>query len=263
MKTQIICIANQKGGVGKTTTCRELAYIWGVQGKKVLAVDLDPQKGLTLRCPVTENSKKTVKAVLEGYIDIEDAIVSAKYFDLLPGDKRLKNSSSVFTEEDKTALRDILEDLNYDVVLIDAAPGDSILYDMCYIASDYIIVVADASPEALSGIAEMKKSVSKYRENGLSRAVFLGSLMCRVKMAFGHPSNLYTERYQELSSFIRDTINAEPFTTYIRDTDNCGTSNGYKMAVNEYNKDCCAARDYICLADEVKERIRILSGREI
>ena len=228
----------------------------GKQGKKVLAIDTDPQKGLTLRSPVEEDRKKTIKAVLEGYIEPEESIIKTKYFDLIPGDKKLKNSSAEFSyNEDKTALKEILDNLEYDIVLIDAAPGDSILYDMSYIASDYIIVVADSSPEALSGIAEMQSSVAKYRKDGLTDAVFLGSLMCRVKMAFGHPSNLYTERYNELSSIIQNIIGADPFETYIRDTDNCGTANGYKMAINEYNDQCCAADDYRKLADEILDRI--------
>ena len=253
----VITIANQKGGVGKTTTCRELLYIWGKQGKKVLAVDTDPQKGLTLRSPIKEDKKKTLKAALEGYISVEDAIIKTEYYDIIPGDKRLKNSSIDFSyAEDKTALRDILTDLDYDIILIDAAPGDSILYDMSYIASDYIIVVADSSPEALTGIAEMKNSVSRYQSEGLTNVKFLGSLMCRVKMAFGRPSNLYTERYNELSTYIKDIINAAPFETYIRDTDKCGTANGFKMSVNEYNDTCSAAKDYMKLADEILERIK-------
>lgn len=259
----IITIANQKGGVGKTTTTIELAHIWGSQGKKVLAIDADPQKGLTLRSPVEEDKKKTLKAVLEGYVDPEDAIIKTKYYDLLPGDKKLKNSSLDFGEDDKTALRDILEDLNYDIILIDGAPGDSILYDMSYIASDYIIVISDASPEALSGIAEMYGAVSRYWKEGLSHAVFLGSLLCNVKMAFGRLTNLYTGRYQELASIVQETIKAAPFTTCIRNTDNCGAANSCKMAVNEYEKNCCAAKDYLALADEIRTRIFNISGKEI
>ncbi len=257
----VITIANQKGGVGKTTTCRELAYIWGKQGKKVLAIDTDPQKGLTLRSPIEENKKKTIKAVLEGYIDAEEAIIKTEYYDLLPGDARLSDSAVDFDiEEDGTALKEILETLEYDYVLIDAAPGKSILYDMSYVASDYIIVVADASPEALSGIAKMKKAVEKYKADGISHVEFLGSLMCRVKMAFGHPTNLYIDRYKELATIIKELIVAEPFETYIRDTDNCGTANGYKMAVNEYNEDCNAAKDYMALAEEIENRINLKKG---
>lgn len=260
----VITIANQKGGVGKTTTCRELAYIWGSQGKKVLAIDTDPQKGLTLRSPIEENKKKTLKAVLEGYVDPKDAIIKTKYFDIIAGDKRLKNASSDFSyTDDVTALKEVLEELDYDIVLIDAAPGDSILYDMSYIASDYIIVVADSSPEALAGIAEMKNAVSRYHDQGLTNVCFLGSLMCRVKIAFGKPTNLYSDRYQELSSLIKEIIDAGPFVTYIRDTDNCGAANGCKMAVNEFNSNCNAARDYVNLAKEISDRIHTLSGKEI
>jgi len=260
----VIAIANQKGGVGKTTTCIELAYIWGKQGKKVLGIDTDPQRGFTLRSPIEEDKKKTVKAVLEGYVDVEDAIIKTKYYDLLPGDPRLKNSSTDFSyAEDRTALKEIIEDLDYDIILIDAAPGDSILYDMSYVASDYIIVVSDASPEALSGIATMKSAVSRYRSEGISNAKFLGSLLCRVKMAFGRPSNLYVDRYKELSTLIKDIIEAEPFETFIRDTDNCGAANGFKMAVNEYNSKCCAAEDYMALAEEILNRIKLDSRKEI
>lgn len=258
----IIMVANQKGGVGKTTTVRELAYLWGSQGKKVLVVDADPQKGLTYRSPITEDKKKTLKAVLEGYVDPEDAIIKTEYYDIIPGDARLTNSSFEFNnDEDKTALKEILSDLDYDIILIDEAPGDSILYDMSYLASDYIIVTADASPEALSGIARMQSDVKKYNEEGKSNVQFLGSLMCRVKMAFGKPSNLYSERYNELSTIINDLIGQKPFDVYIRDTDNCGTANGYKMAVNEYNDKCNAAEDYRLLEKEITKRIKKLQSK--
>ena len=109
----------------------------------------------------------------------------------------------------------------------------------------------------------MQYAVNQYRKEGLSSAVFLGSLLCRVKMAFGKPTTLYSDRYKELSTLIKDTIKVGPFTTYIRDTDNCGSANGYKMAVNEYNNKCSAAIDYISLSKEISERIRDISGKEI
>lgn len=254
---KIITIANQKGGVGKTTTCRELAYLYGKQGYKVLAIDADPQSGLTQRTPVEASKKNTIKAVMEGYVLPEEAICKTEYFDIIVGDKKLKKADVLFTDkEDKMALKEILEDLDYDIVLIDAAPGDTILYDMCYIASDYIIVAADASPEALSGIAEMATQVDEYNKQGLSNVKFLGTLMCRVKMAFGHPTSLYITRYKELNTYIKELLHTDPFETYIRDTDNCGNANGIQMSVNEFEPTCCAALDYQALAEEIINRIK-------
>jgi len=260
----IFTIANQKGGVGKTMTAKELAYVWSTQGKKVLAIDADPQLGLTLRTNVEENKKMTLKAALEGYIMAEDAIESTGSYDILRGDKRLRNASTDFNlTEDKTALKEILEELDYDIIIIDGAPGDSILYDMSYIASNYIIAPVDASPEAVAGLAEMYNVITKYKEEGITNVKILGTLMCRVKMAFGHPSSLYIDRYNELSTYIKDLIGAAPFETYIRDTDNCGNASGVQMAVNEYNPDCNAAQDYLALAEEILNRIKYLDGVEV
>ena len=260
----IITIANQKGGVGKTMTAKELAYIWSTQGKKVLVIDADPQKGLTLRTNIDDNKKLTLKPVLEGYVMAEDAIEHTDTYDILRGDQKLKKASELFNiEEDKTALKEILEELDYDIIIIDGAPGDSILYDMCYVASNYIIVPVDASPEAITGIAEMHNVITKYKEEGVTNVKFLGTLMCRVKLAFGHPSNLYIDRYNELSTYIKDLIQVGPFETYIRDTDNCGSAAGVQMAVNEYNPECNAAEDYMALSEEILNRIKYMDGLEV
>ncbi len=257
MKT--IVATNYKGGVGKSITSRELAYIYGKAGDKILVIDLDPQKGITSRTPIENDSKtrkSTIKLVLEGYLDIEEAIVKTEFYDIIPGDERLKNASSEFDlKDDKTALKEVISSLDYDYVIIDLGPSDSILHDMAYIASDYVIICTDNTPESIKGITKIDSIIKKYNEEGISNTKILGTLICRVKYQFGKPSALYRELKEALSTYIKDAINAAPFETLIHDHDDCPKANSVQMAVNEYNPDCSAAKDYMILATEIKDRI--------
>ena len=257
-KNTVIMIANQKGGVGKTSTSKELAYIFGKSGKKVLAVDLDPQMGLTLRTDV-DRDKRTVMGVLEGYIEASEAVKTTKYYDMLTGDDKLKNALLVFQEdEDKTALKEILGELDYDVIILDTPPQNETISDMAIIASDFIIVVADATGDALTGIGKMKNSVERYKAAGLSKATFLGSLLTNVQMQFGKPTTSYQERYEELQTVVKDLIDAEPFETYIRQHDKLRSANNAQMAVNEYDATASAAQDYLMFSTEVEQKVNHL-----
>lgn len=259
-----IATANKKGGVGKTTTTMELAYLFGREGKRVLVIDMDPQRGLTERTPITFKKNQSIKEVLEGYIEAEGAIQKTSYYDIIPGNEELDKNQSMYQDDDG-ALNDIVKYLSkdYDIILIDAPPGNSTLNDMIYLAADYIIVVVDGSPDALTGIAKMSVKVKQYREEGRTNVRFIGSLMCNVNMAFGNPSRLYRDRYKELVTIIQNLIDTPPFTTYIRRTDKCGTASGFQIAINEYDEECCSAVDYVNLFTELKDRIKKNTGKEI
>ena len=260
----VIATTNKKGGVGKTTTTMELAYLFGREGKKVLAIDMDPQCGLTERSPITTKRNHTIKEVLQGYIDTEEAIQKTTYYDIIPGNEDLDEDQSMY-KDDNRALKDIVGFLNddYDIILIDAPPGNSILNSMIYIAANYLIVAVDGSPDALTGIAKMAVKIKQYKEAGKTDVAFLGSLMCNVNMAFGYPSKLYRDRYVELVKDIQPIISVPPFKTFIRRSDKCGAASGYQMAINAYDDKCCSAIDYVNLVNEIRDRIYKLSGKEI
>ena len=260
----VIATANKKGGVGKTTTTMELAYLFGKEGKRVLAIDMDPQCGLTERSPISTTRNHSIKEVLQGYIDTDDAIQKTAYYDIIPGNEDLDEDQSMYKEDNK-ALKDIVGYLydDYDIILIDAPPGNSILNSMIYLAANYLIVAVDGSPDALTGIAKMTVKIKQYKEAGKTDVAFIGSLMCNVNMAFGYPSKLYRDRYVELVRDIQPIITAPPFKTYIRRSDKCGAASGYQMAINEYDDKCCSAIDYTNLIEEIRDRIYKLSGKEI
>ncbi len=209
-----------------------------------------------MRSPIKNESKKTLKAVLEGYVLLEDAVISTDYYDILPGDNKLEHADLLFSEsDDKMALKEILQDSDYDYIIIDSAPHFSILYDMAFIASDYLIIPVDTSPEAVTGIVKMKAAIDKYRQENITNIEILGTLLWRVKMAFGFPTNINKDRYELLNTDIKNILGVGSFKTYIRETDNCSLASNVHMPINEVDSSCCAAVDYIALADEIEERI--------
>lgn len=253
----IITIANQKGGVGKTQLIKELAYLFHKLGKKVLVIDSDPQMGITKRTHInTKERKPSIKLVLEGYNLITDAIIHTDYYDIVMGDERLKTADAIFQPGDVTALKDSLQDCDHDIVLIDGKPQDGILYDMLYVASDYILIPVDASPEALDGIAKMTKSIQEYKEKGLCNAKILGTVCCRVNYDFGKPNMSWNDRFNELK-YIEEKYNIPIFKTKIREHNRCGEAARFGTAVNELDDKTKVSDEFRQLFDEIIEKINI------
>lgn len=253
----IITIANQKGGVGKTQLVKELAYLYHKAGKKVLVIDSDPQRGITKRTDIDTKGKITLKLVLEGYNLITDAIIHTPYYDIVVGDERLASADGIFkaNSDDITALKDSLSDCAYDVIIIDGKPQDGILYDMIYVASDYILIPVDSSPEALDGIARMTKQIKGYNEQGLSNTKIIGTVCCRVKYDFGVPNNSWVDRFNELNYF-EEKYGIPTFETKIREHNRCAEAARYKMAVNDLDDKAKVAPEFVQLFDELNQKIQ-------
>lgn len=251
----VITVANQKGGVGKTQLIKELAYLFHKEGKKVLVIDSDPQMGITKRTDyITNERKPSIKLVLEGYNLITDAIIQTKHYDIVMGDERLKTADAIFQQGDITALKDSLSDCDYDIVLVDGKPQDGILYDMLYVASDYILIPVDASPEALDGIAKMTKSIKEYKEKGLCNTEILGIVCCRVNYDFGKPNMSWNDRFKDLKYF-EENYKIPIFKTKIREHNRCGEAARFHSAVNELDAKTKVSDEFRQLFDEIKEKI--------
>jgi chromosome partitioning protein len=163
----MICVcAQQKGGVGKTTSAINVAVLLAQTGRRVLAVDVDPQFALTRRLGIELNAlKATVVDVLAGWVDPDEPIVSGVHgIDVLPATRELAGVEVALAGEvaRESVLQGALEGLDYDVIVIDTPSNLGLLTVNALVAADVVIAPVAADDEgAAQGLAELRGTIAK------------------------------------------------------------------------------------------------------
>lgn len=247
----VIGIFNQKGGCSKTSSSIELATLLGMQGYKVLTIDLDQQRNLSKYSGV-DLSKPTIYNVLNAQVLIDDVIQNTKYYDVVISDEKLGNAGKEFSDlDDIWLLSDVLKNINYEFILLDNAPSRSPLLTMSYIASDYAIITTDCDEGSLDGIEKINDDIQrlKQRSNDYTHAKILGVLLTRYENTVLHSSV-----YQQLQE-IGHSINVKPFNTVIRKSIAVSECKLARKSLNEYAPNNNASEDYRNFTLEVLDRI--------
>ena len=171
---RVLAISSQKGGVGKTTTAKELAAAWGQGGLRVLVVDADPSFAVTRALGLTSRSAATVYDVMKGDSDLPAATrpASALGVDVLPGDRRMEALALALVGQFKReeVLSRALEGHvdSYDVVVIDTQPGlGQLTVNALCAAKEVLVPVAMTDPDALQGAAEARAAVAHLAAQGV------------------------------------------------------------------------------------------------
>ena len=210
MNTQIIAIANQKGGVGKTTTCANLGIGLAQAGKKVLLIDGDPQGSLTIslgnpqpdKLPFTL-SDAMGKILMDQPIRPGEGILHhAEGVDLMPADIQLSGMevSLVNAMSRETILRQYLDAVkpNYDFILLDCMPSLGMLTVNALAAADNVIIPVQAAYLPAKGLEQLLQTINKVKKNINPKLKIEGILLTMVDSRTNYAkdiSNLIRENY--------------------------------------------------------------------
>lgn len=206
---KIIAVTNQKGGVGKTTTCVNLASYIADTGKKVLLIDMDPQGNACASLGVEiEKGKNSVYEVLLGEINIKEAIYPSvvKTLDVLPSTVDLSGAEVdlVYVENREKVLKEALEEVksNYDYIFIDCPPSLGLLTVNALTATNSIIIPLQCEYFALVGLGQLMNTVRLIKMH-LNPCIEIEGVLLTMK---DNRSNLVSQVASEIKEYFKTKV---------------------------------------------------------
>jgi chromosome partitioning protein len=252
----VVCIANQKGGVGKTTTTVSLAAALAQHGIRTLVIDLDPQgnatTGLGLRAE--EGDPSTYGVLVDG-IALHDAIQKSDVLGLevLPSSLDLAGAEvelvPAFSRE--LRLRRALEDVDddYDIVLVDCPPSLGLLTINALVAADQVLVPIQCEYYALEGLGQLMRTVQLVGDN-LNRELELGGVVLTM---YDGRTNLSQQVVDEVRAYFGETA----YSTVIPRTVRLSEAPSFGQPITVFDPTSRGARAYQRLAREVAGRLHL------
>lgn len=242
---KIICVANQKGGIGKTTTATNVASVLS-EKYKTLLIDADPQGNSTDTYRALIKDTATLYDVILDYdepLDINEAIQHTEIGDIIASDSLLKEAETTFRSEsgeEYFRLKDALEKLNgYDYVVIDTAPADNKLLKNCLIASDEVIIPITADRYGIQGLSELNHTIITIRKRNNPGLKIAGLLMVKF-----HDNYSLSQDIREALKDVADKIGTKVFDTRIRESTATQKAQAGRTTVVKYDKNSNTSVDY-------------------
>ena len=256
MPTKIIAVANQKGGVGKTTTAVNLAACLAALGHRVLLVDIDPQANATSGVGLPKTEGASCYRALLGEGTLTERIINTAFerLAIVPSEvdlcgaeielSRLENHLQRLT----LALAPLRDAGRFDLIVIDCAPSLGILTLNAFAAADALLIPLQCEYYALEGISMIHRVLGQVRESGVNpRLDLLGVVMT---MFDGR-----TRLSQQVVGEVREHFGDKVFETVIPRTTRLAEAPSHGQPIIHYDKYSAGAAAYDVLAQEVLERL--------
>ena len=250
---KIISIANQKGGVGKSTTAINLSACLAEKGKKVLAIDMDPQGNMSSGLGVDKNEvEKTVYDLIIGNIGIEECIYEEviENLDVLPSNIDLSAAEIelIGVDNKEYILRDEVNKVKekYDFIIIDCPPSLGLITTNALTASDSVIIPVQCEFFALEGITQLLNSIIMVQSNMNPGLRIEGVLLT---MLDGR-TNIGLEVIEEIRGYFKNKV----FNTIIPRLVRLVEAPSHGKPISDYDPDSRATLAYQNLAKEVISR---------
>jgi chromosome partitioning protein len=258
VSTKTITVANQKGGVGKTTTAISVAACMADAGRPVLLVDLDPQANATSGLGIEKDAGSSAYAPLLGNGKLEDKIRATAFdrLSIIPSEVDLCGAEiELMRIEDpvhslRRGLAPILETGRFEVILIDCPPSLSVLTMNAFAAAEHLLVPLQCEYYALEGIATINRLLAQLRESGANPGL---NLLGVVMTMFDARTRLSHQVVDE----VRRHFGEQVFETVIPRTTRLAEAPSFGKPILQYDPYSSATAAYQVLTGEILARLKI------